>query len=287
MTNAIFQRIYEQNQINLISDADKAFRATHFDVQNALADLFVHFDVEDCSSSVLTKIFQVISKILQNCRAQDAYHLLQACTQTLSQPRYLQLILRCLQNDERYADAVAQKSYHHENGFYKIVLHDALEYKLRLHVWEPTDEKTPAENAHDHRWDFASSMIVGKYDMDLLSACDMREASPHSEVAHAYTYERNRPGAYDLVEKGPVALYNTTSVSIPAGATYCMDKRVIHRIRYDRSQTTATLMLTARTSQNTCNLYSRAPIANDKTHETPNMARLDVKRCASLLHAAM
>ena len=71
------------------------------------------------------------------------------------------------------AAAVAARSYWHHNGFAKLVLHQAADFRVRLHVWPAGADRLGESNPHGHRWAFASSVLCG----DGLRSTTWREAA--------------------------------------------------------------------------------------------------------------
>lgn len=68
-----------------------------------------------------------------------------------------------------WLEEIAKRSYIHSQGFLKIILLDGREgsgYKLRLHIWDMdviSKFGAPfAEDKHEHRWDFVSTLLRGK-----------------------------------------------------------------------------------------------------------------------------
>ncbi|WP_433269263.1 hypothetical protein ACQPZF_06460 [Actinosynnema sp. CS-041913] len=79
------------------------------------------------------------------------------CVRRVARPEYLGPLLgRTAESD------LPDRAYRHPNGFLKIVLIAEVEFQLRLHVWRPEpDSPVATENVHNHRWDFASAVLVG------------------------------------------------------------------------------------------------------------------------------
>jgi hypothetical protein len=86
-------------------------------------------------------------------------------------------------NDDDSATEVAARSYWHPNGFAKLVLHAATDFRIRLHVWPPGRNRRGETNPHGHRWDFASTVLCGPG----LRNTEYREAPTGAPyVRHAY-----------------------------------------------------------------------------------------------------
>ena len=91
---------------------------------------------------------------------------------TVADRDVLRRLIKITLNDSDAMKAVKKGSYAHDNGFDKIVLGSHANWKLRLHVWWPDSRHDYQENAHDHRWAFASTMIIGSYRTQLLRKVD-------------------------------------------------------------------------------------------------------------------
>ena len=100
----------------------------------------------------------------------------------LSLPQVLAL-LQGLLADEQALQAVAARSYVHGNGFVKVVLLDEHGHKLRLHIWFAGS--ACEENIHDHRWSFASHVLVGTLNSEIWVDDAQGQALPEYRYAAA------------------------------------------------------------------------------------------------------
>lgn len=88
----------------------------------------------------------------------------------LTQSSIKELLLDISENEE-LLEKIANRSYLHALGFYKIVLVDSVKdlgglkenkCQLRFHVWEPTNKSVPiVESLHEHSFDFISTVLCG------------------------------------------------------------------------------------------------------------------------------
>ena len=88
------------------------------------------------------------------------------CTEPFDRRTLINVLTDVLNNPQKLEE-IAARSYKHELGFDKIVLHTFPEYghKLRLHIWWPNSNMEPViEGRHTHRWHFASRMQTGKFE---------------------------------------------------------------------------------------------------------------------------
>jgi hypothetical protein len=83
-----------------------------------------------------------------------------ASVASLSAPKALAQLLVLAGND---AQSIGQRSYLHENGFYKLVLGKNKNFAIRMHHFCLHSK----ENVHDHRWPFVSTMLWGNCTFQL------------------------------------------------------------------------------------------------------------------------
>jgi hypothetical protein len=193
-----------------------------------------------------------------------------------AEPAALRGIFEEIRRDPARLAEVAARSYEHENGFAKVVLHEAGGSKLRLHVWRPGLGVPAQENIHDHRWDFASAVICGVLRSDEFAP----SGTSHGERCHAYRYQRVEGSAdYRLESIGRLRLARTQSRRIHAGESYYLHHSVMHRIVHDHPGVTATLVLTGEPVAADCGLYASRPMP---ARGSPQQRRLEPEELARL-----
>ena len=142
-----------------------------------------------------------------------------------------------LVSDDRQLEACAQASYLHGNGFHKVVLAENALYKLRLHVWLPNADAE--ENLHEHRWHFASTVLVGTLHSEIYA----EDATPNAEEFDEYLYLAKSRGAMsNHTFIGKARLARTATSVRNAGECYSMNPNTLHRIVQTSGDFTATLM---------------------------------------------
>lgn len=148
-------------------------------------------------------------------------------------------LLGSILRDESWLEDIARRSYEHPNGFVKIVLMSTRQFQLRLHVWrQGTGIGTELENIHNHRWDFASTILVGGYRYQEFVDTD----GGKSFFAYTYGSQRNA-SSYSLLPYGKRTLEHSFDAYLRAGTSYTLRSQAFHRIIADPCQTTATLVL--------------------------------------------
>jgi hypothetical protein len=130
--------------------------------------------------------------------------------------------------DEQSVGYAASHSYLHANGFDKIILisNQLPFYKLRLHIWNGLGGPSELRgHIHNHRWSFASRLIMGKARHDLY------EERTNGEMYYKYDYlPSSVPGAFTLRTRGTQTLERLLSLQVTAGATYSIHHSAIHRV---------------------------------------------------------
>lgn len=149
-------------------------------------------------------------------------------------------LLSALRNDSQRLAFAASRSYLHANGFLKIALLAGDCFKLRLHLWLPSEVRVAqsAEDIHNHRWDFASHMLVGAY--------RYQEFAPTADGIPylAYSYRSPENGSfYPLHACGTEHLQCVFEATIQPRTSYALRAEVLHRIIGCPDQLTATLVL--------------------------------------------
>lgn len=87
--------------------------------------------------------------------------------------------------NDKALEIIAQRSYIHALGFYKIVLVDSVKdldgakdtkSQLRLHIWKPEANALPiVESLHEHSFDFISTVLSGKIENQCFTTDALNE----------------------------------------------------------------------------------------------------------------
>ena len=190
---------------------------------------------------------------------------------SLSLPRLLPL-LQALLADADSLQTVATRSYVHGNGFVKVVLLDEHGYKLRLHIWFAGS--ACEENIHDHRWSFASHVLVGTLNSEIWVDDVQGQVLPEFRYAAATA---NSAAGKQAV--GHCRLSLQQHCQYGAGSSYVMPKLVLHRIINPGQHLVATVMVSAPTEQGDTRLI---PIQEELNPQV-DMPRLSAEALAPLL----
>ncbi|SFF66075.1 hypothetical protein [Streptomyces mirabilis] len=140
---------------------------------------------------------------------------------------------------DRFADVV-RRSVVHPNGFAKIVLLSAPEYRLRLHVWREIDTAASEfrESIHNHRWDFAATIVAGAYRHQEFQVSE----SGKSFFGYRYQPAEDRR-SYRLVPVGTQSLRCVFDARLAQGSRYSMSSVVLHKVVPDLAQPPVSLVL--------------------------------------------
>lgn len=147
---------------------------------------------------------------------------------------------------------VSARSYQHGNGFLKVVLLDR-GYKLRLHVWFAG--QSCEENIHDHRWSFASTILIGTLRSEVWQDVSSSENHPQTLSLQEYRYHaatQHHPACKTHI--GLCHLQKKIQIHQISGQAYVMPEEQLHRITHHGEQLVATMVCTAPTGQGTTRL---------------------------------
>ena len=160
---------------------------------------------------------------------------------------------------------IAARSYHHGNGFLKVVLASQHGWKLRLHIWFPN---TPCEeNIHDHRWGFASTVLCGQ----LLSEAFVDDVKGDITGTEYLYHARQHDDDSQKHSQGRFFLRSLGQQYRSIGEAYFLPTSVLHRIcDYPHKGLVATMMCSAPTQQGT----NRLLVSDDRQGIDPNVQQI-------------
>jgi hypothetical protein len=144
------------------------------------------------------------------------------------------------------ADTVRQlagRSYWHPNGFAKLVLHvnRSPEFRIRLHVWPVVGGSSPLSesNPHSHRWDFASTVLVG----GGLHVVEYVETEYVGKQFDRYRFGAVKVDPAALLGDGTGRLKRIATLHVYNGQTYECDSHIIHTVAPIKAGVMATLVV--------------------------------------------
>ena len=142
----------------------------------------------------------------------------------LARHSYLLDLIQAVRSDAETVEQCAAMSHRHPLGFDKIMLVDANpSFRLRLHAWWP-DRSPGIEHIHDHRYDFATAIVRGYYEMQMF-----RRATTGTQVNeyHQRTSEHDKNWLLDSA--GSTHLQMLTTVKVAEGSGYSLAADAMHR----------------------------------------------------------
>jgi hypothetical protein len=176
---------------------------------------------------------------------------------------------------EQNKDSIIEKSYLHPNGFDKLVLVSGKHFNLRLHNFHPPKVMKPAESVHNHKWEFASSIIHGGYEATeyLVTHGD--------EQRHHYTYSKEEGLHY----VGNAGIEPVDQYEVKAGDSYFMPGDVYHSIKKISDQGCITVMMTGYTKETTTNVFSLTELDPEKGKIHCGLKMYEAQEIESVLNA--
>jgi hypothetical protein len=163
-------------------------------------------------------------------------------------------------DDPAAAALVAASSYWHHNGFAKLVLHTARDFRVRMHVWPAGQQRLGETNPHGHRWNFVSQVLCG----DGLSSDIYQESdSGGSYVKYSYF-----GGLNTLVEDGGVSLRIVDSSVVRTHQRHSVDTTITHTVHPLGTNLVATIVVQGAP----CVDFTAVYCAPDKPVDEPIMA---------------
>lgn len=137
--------------------------------------------------------------------------------------------------DSKYAEMIANQSYVHQNGFYKIVLYfEDTGYSLRLHIWDKLNS-TVDSHIHNHKGRLLSYIITGSLAITLYDIKE--EGEPY------YCYELNHdPKIYKFKFLNKVSLIKYSTIKVCNKCCYELEHDRLHDIQNASGNISATLV---------------------------------------------
>jgi hypothetical protein len=156
-------------------------------------------------------------------------------------------------------------SYHHRNGFDRIVLVKSEEpaYKLRLHLWWPEYTEQHIEAIHNHAWNFSSVVLTGAFQFQSYTL------SPHEKGRQMYHYRAGTDSSLTFQEKVNIAC--VYDAMIQAGCSYCFDHTVPHRVINAPNTVTSTLILQGPNQKTYSDVFTEQPFGEQSRTAIPKL----------------
>jgi len=252
-------RAYERNFEYHFNMADRSVFSKDATQDSSLFEVLGQIDCPEALAKALEKKYMVRSPRLW--RGTSIGHLLDFGDQvqgdaaklallSVSDPNNFAAVLNLILRDEVYLHWIASNSYHHANGFDKIVLgQTASGSKVRLHMWGT--EAPRRLDVHDHVWSFASVVLYGKLTSEHFGVSDGND----SLKAQHFRLNARQNGDFCLERLGTASLCREKAVTLVAGDFQCLDHTVLHSINSVAGESAATLVLHTRKLCEQNNVY--------------------------------
>lgn len=148
-------------------------------------------------------------------------------------------LIRAIRDDPAVVERCAAASGRHPLGHDKIMLLDTdPSFHLRLHAWWP-DRKPRMEHVHDHRYEFATMVVSGHYEMQIFQ----RVTTGGTQMTEYRQHVRDDAGEWYLDAAGIAYLRLLATAKITTGAGYTLAHDALHRIMVPRDSFCLTLFL--------------------------------------------
>lgn len=160
----------------------------------------------------------------------------------LSTPETLSSIIQTLLARPQQLASELPTAIAHANGFIKLVLATDGHSQIRLHLWPNSKPARPqiVENAHNHRWSFATKILHGSYTETTYAI-----KSGNDYARYSYSHEK------DVIDYqlSPVEVCGLDTMGIATytrDSTHWINPEVVHRVSpTDPRQFTATFLIVA------------------------------------------
>jgi hypothetical protein len=162
-----------------------------------------------------------------------------------SEPSRLSKLLSLVYNEG--LDTTLAKSFIHPSGFDKLVLLSGKHFALRVHNFHPKEVQRPSENIHNHRWEFASSIVYGYFISDIFVP-----NTKGTEVRNHYTYSKQ-----GMSYQGRTGVSKVDSHTLTKGTNYYCPVSVYHSITEVASTGAITVMATGFAKGDTTEVYAK------------------------------
>jgi len=167
---------------------------------------------------------------------------LESFSQLLSNQELKVFLKRCLL-DENLANCILNRSYIHQLGFTKYVLHisDKKEIIVRMNVWKNSNMLYSISNdIHDHCYNFTSKVIIGHLTHYIYEENEFGE----NYDLFMYSFDRKNNKSIQEYERSiKVSLRNRFSVF--SGEVYEFNSNIFHKVEFS-SPITVTIQVQGR-----------------------------------------
>lgn len=138
----------------------------------------------------------------------------------------IQMVVTEICSDEQALRLCTARSQSHPLGFNKLLIFSTEHYQVRLNFWPVIRLKRELEDIHDHRFDFASTILTGNLIAELYEIVDSGTPMVHFIDRLPANYD----DPYILEETGPVHARRVSVHRLARGSAYITRCDSLHRI---------------------------------------------------------
>lgn len=147
--------------------------------------------------------------------------------QSLAKTHTIREILKEIHVNSDLVGEISAQSYAHQNSFDKLILyHDQkLNWRLRLHIWWPSNNIHEDTDIHNHVWDYTSAIITGSIQNEIFKLSELGKKYYH------YHYEIDDISCLarlDFIGERQLTLSQTHNFN--QGDVYSQVKSVLHKV---------------------------------------------------------
>lgn len=177
---------------------------------------------------------------------------------------------KILHDEPVVLEELANKSYAHENGFFKLTLIDSpkARFRVRLHFWS-AEKVTPIsiENIHNHRFNYYSYLLSGSLQNKIW-----RAGNNGMELMHFRYYPRLQKESYILEHHGDTRLETLSEMQYYQGDLYCMKAEDLHTASVLAGTNAVTLFIEERSNlRNYADVFSTEYSPKNLSRSSPSL----------------
>lgn len=163
---------------------------------------------------------------------------------------------------------VASRSYHHNNGFLKIVLIDNRpRYSIRLHIWP--QESFQAPDIHNHPWDMTGLVLNGAYKWPTYTPIQVLDRCNSFNLFECRYLDDYSGHSFHEINK--VTLNKTGHLKLQKGDIFNLHHTQYHSVTKENSQHAESLVITGHSTRLSANVITNRKIACNSTHKNPSI----------------
>eukprot|EP01130_Rhizamoeba_saxonica_P002672 TRINITY_DN12432_c0_g1_i1.p1 TRINITY_DN12432_c0_g1~~TRINITY_DN12432_c0_g1_i1.p1 ORF type:complete len:440 (-),score=47.67 TRINITY_DN12432_c0_g1_i1:51-1334(-) len=193
------------------------------------------------STEIIQSLQSLIDEVIQNSACQP--HVINATevsslVYALGIPSNFYRMLEHIKESDKYFCICVDNSYHHDLFHKTVLLKGISGWKLRMHMFIPSDFTEAQEEVHSHRNHFVSYCVNGSLTQELWELpqhCTADEEHEFEVVPfHKYLYEPyvndNGVSVFNIVPQGTIDLARVDQATVSKGGIYYMHPSVLHSV---------------------------------------------------------